>query len=220
MLPFVLLLIGTAGLTMAWCVFIRRRGSRGWRTLRGLAAWLVAYGVVTLFAQILVVPWGMGLIGPEIEWPIGLSSRAVRDSQGRYIVPHPSSGRVQVYDADLRFERGWFVEDDAVIGKVRVADGDRVEVFTSRDRRRLLYSPDGTLLQQDTFEPQEYKDIATGPQFAVDVGTPWLLRPFAHPLYGMGMMVLGALALAGLDRVEKRSRVAQAGIAPETVGQK
>jgi len=205
MLPFVLVLIGTVGLTMVWYLVVRPRGGRVRRVVRGLVASLATYGVVATLSQVLVVPWGKSLVAPDVEWPVGYARGAVRDSQGRYVVPHRPTGRVQVYDADLKFRRGWFIEDDAGEWKVRVADGDRVEVFTSRDRRRLLYDPDGTLLEQETFQPWDYNDIATGPQLAVDPGTPWVLRPFAHPLYGIGMLFLGAIARLAFDRVGIRT---------------
>jgi hypothetical protein len=204
MFLFVLLLVGTVGLTLAWSFLIPNRGSRGRRFVRGLVASVATYGAVTLLAQILVVPWGRELVGPDVEWPVGSSGRVVRDSQGRYVVPHPSSSRVQVYDANLQFERGWFVETDSGSWKVRIADGDRIEVLTARGGRRLQYGPDGTLLEQGPIAPEEYADIPTGPTITVDVGTPWVLRPFAHPFYGMGMLFLGVIALAVLDRLRPR----------------
>jgi hypothetical protein len=110
-----------------------------------------------------------------------------------------------VYDADLRFEHGWFVETDGGAWKVRIGEGDRVEVLTARGRRTLVYGPDGTLLEQGTVDPEGYADVPTGPTVAVDVGTPWVLRPFAHPFYGAGMVALGVLALAALDRIGQRA---------------
>jgi hypothetical protein len=215
MLLFVLLLVGTVGLTMAGSLLMPGREGRGRRAVRGLFASLATYGGVALVTGLVVNSGGQGLIGPEVEWPVGHATDVARDPTGRYVVPHRQAERVQVYDAAGRFERGFFVETGGGVWKVRAADGDRIEVFTRRNGRRAVYDWDGALVEQGSLDSQEYADIPTGPPLAMDPGTPWPLRPFAHPFNALALMFLGALGLSALDRVWPRAKAAEPGVAPD-----
>jgi hypothetical protein len=178
-------------------LFVRLRESPRRHVWRVLCTLVLIYGGLGFFGQALAAAGGLSFLNPSVEWPVGFASGVVRDSGGRYIVPH-WSGRVQVYDTEGRFQRGWFIDAAGGSFKVRVADADRIEVFTARGRKRFLFAPDGTLLQQDSYSPETYAEVSTGPTVAMFFDTPWLLWPFAHPLIGWGVTLLGILGLASL----------------------
>jgi hypothetical protein len=205
----VLIIGGTfiAGAAAALLAGLRERGLR--RVLWLLCASLILYGGVAFFGQALSATGGLSFLGPSFEWPMGYVRGVVRDSAGRYIAIHGPAGRIQVYDNQGRFVRGWFVRTCGGSAKLRVIDNDYVEVFTAVRQRRFLFSPDGTLLQEGTYAPKSYDDLPFGPAIAMTFDTPWALSPFTHPLIAWGMVFLGMLGLLALDRTKRKSRTSR-----------
>jgi hypothetical protein len=143
-----------------------------------------------------------------LVFPVWHPDRAVRDPAGRTIVGLVPSGRIQVYDASGRFERGWFVPasgGDFVIAPP--LDG-RITVLTQRNVLRLVYDQRGTLLSQ---QARERGAIVRGPSAELPPGiaAPVVAWPLASP------PLAWALALAGAPGVWRwRAKPA----APVTVG--
>ncbi len=203
------LLIGGAFIGGAVRMLVRAAPeSRGRRRLRWLSIALVLYGGVAFFGQALAALGGLSFLSASTEWPVGWAEGVVTDTEGRSIVPHPSSGRVQVYDADGRFLRGWFVPASGGDFKVDVTGQNQVEVFTARGRERLLYTIDGDLLHRGTYAPRSYGDVGPGAPTVRQFRTPWFLRPFAHPGIAWGVAVVGVLGLASVHLRKPRPSTA------------
>jgi hypothetical protein len=149
------------------------------------AAGLSATGVITL---------------PEsFEWPSGYVRGVVQTQDGKYVVPHIPAGRVQLYDAQWHFIRGWHV--DASGGDFTVAclpDGEIV-VFTARGHQRLSFTENGRLTLATTL-PESF--VRPQPGRSIVVPTSPLLWIFSSPFLSWGVALIG---MAGLWAARKFS---------------
>jgi hypothetical protein len=75
------------------------------KLLVAIFACLLVSGVGTFLALSIGLP-----IPTTFEWPVGSTNNIVMTPEGLYIVPHRPAGRVQIYDAGMRFIRGWPIE--------------------------------------------------------------------------------------------------------------
>jgi hypothetical protein len=166
----------------------------------GYSRWAYgAFGVVALygwfafFVQAAAASGGLSFLPPSLEFPVWRPDRAVRDGTGRTIVGLPS-GRIQVYDASGRFERGWFVPasgGDFVIAPP--LDG-RITVLTQRNVLRLVYDERGTLLSR---EARERGAIVRGASAELPSGiaAPIVAWPLASPALALAVGFAGMLGV-------------------------
>jgi hypothetical protein len=169
--------------------------------LRCIFAGLLICGGISFFGQGFLSLVGRYLLGPYLEWPVGLSSGVVQDRQGHYIVPLCPINRIQVYDSSREFLRGWCI--DGSLLEVRI-EGEYIEAF-AKGSRRLLYLPDGQLVKDgywtaDTRPAREQSDVFYFP-------TPFYLWPFTGPFLGWLTAMLGMIGMICLDKTWKQDRV-------------
>lgn len=163
------------------------------RWVYGASGVVACYGVFAFFAQAAAASGGLSFLPSSLEFPVWRPDRAVRDADGRTIVGLPS-GRIQVYDAAGRFERGWFVP--ALGGDFVIApplDG-RITVLTQRNLLRLVYDARGTLLSR---QAREREAIVRGASAALPSGisAPMVAWPLASPLLALALAFAGSLGL-------------------------
>ena len=147
------------------------------------AAGLSATGVLTL---------------PEsFEWPSGYVRGVVQTQDGKYVVPHIPAGRVQLYDSQWHFIRGWQV--DASGGDFTVASlpNGEIVVFTARGHQRLSFTENGRLTLATTL-PESF--VRPEPGQSMVVPTSPLLWIFSSPLLSWGIALIG---MAGLWAARK-----------------
>ncbi len=82
--------------------------------------------------------------GPPLVSPAGLAI----DRDGR-VYAGTDVDRIHVYDADGRFLRGWYLDADAGPVRIRIDDGDRVEIATATSGRLHVFDRDGQLLRTE-----------------------------------------------------------------------
>lgn len=200
-----LLFVGTfVALAIDTLIDKSRKLSRPRRVLRFCTACAVSYGGLAFLSSALAAVGGLPFWASR-EWPAGYAGGVVRDSAGRYIVPQSYSGRIQVYDHQRRFVRGWFVPSGGGALTVRVISGDRIEASTARKQGRFLYSGDGTLVESGTYAPRSYPDMEPTHSEWVRFPTPLFLWPFSNPFIAWG---LGLLGMIGLGFAEGKRRCA------------
>src|SRR2546423_1685308 len=103
------LLGGTWGLFALMMFWQGLRSLRSWRgCIRIIGAILMIYAVAGFFGAGFSACGGLDWLG-SFEWPIGYTSGVSRTPSGDLVVPHDPSGRLQIYDGDRRFLRGWRV---------------------------------------------------------------------------------------------------------------
>jgi hypothetical protein len=107
-------------------------------------------------------------------WPVHHTSEAVRLPDGRYAVPLPDIGRIQIYSADLKFQYGFPAPDVSRRGLVMSATPQgKLEIYGGS--QHLIYDTDGNLLSNETSDHQ----YAPNPNaVSLRIPAPWWTFPF------------------------------------------
>lgn len=170
----------------------------GARRLMVGASMLAAIGAVLFFLPLLLNAGG--LLPGSVEWPVGRATGVVTTASGASVVPHTASGRVQVYDQDLQFIRGWHVEADGGSFELAVAGDDEVvDVYAVRTKLRSRYSLDGLLLSQEPFVGTAAAQAGDQGR-SVNIATRWWQWPLTSPAYGFVLAAPGLLLIVVLAR--------------------
>src|SRR5262245_48758481 len=161
---------------------IKDRGGR--RLLTVLAATLILIGALGFFGTALSAIGAFRWLPASFEWPIGSASGVVTTRDLFYVVPHTPSGRVQVYDRNWKFLRGWSVDAGAGTFKLYVTDTNHIHVVTARGHMHYTYDLGGKLLASDAY-PNTGTAYGSFPDEGVscDVPTPIWLWIFSSPLF-------------------------------------
>ena len=78
--------------------------------LNFIASACLVIGALGFFGSALSATGGLSWLPSTFEWPIGGAENVLITSDGTHIVPHTASGRIQIYDKDLNFLRGWNID--------------------------------------------------------------------------------------------------------------
>jgi hypothetical protein len=136
------------------------------------------------------------------EWPAGYVRGVVTAADGKYIVPLVPSGRVQLYDPQWHFIRGWNVDAGGGDFKVECSPDGLIEVFTARGERHYSFTEDGHWVAPRTL-PETFASLPSGD--SVVVPTPPLLWVFSSPFLSWGLAVIGFVGLAILKKIGSRA---------------
>jgi hypothetical protein len=112
---------------------------------------------------------------------------------GRYVVPLVPSGRVQIYDSQWQFLRGWSVEAQGSEFGVECSSKE-IEVLTARGEHCYSFTDDGKLISTSSLSEPYYSLPKTGE--SVKVPTSPLLWVFSSPFLSMGLAVIGFVGIA------------------------
>lgn len=159
----------------------------------GAMGLLVVLGSGGFFASALSA-LGMLKLPDSFEWRAGYVRGVVQTADGKYVVPLILAGRVQMYDSNWRFLRGWNV--DAAGGDFKV-DGSQpriVEVLTARGRHHYSFTDDGRLISATNYSEDFY--TLGGTEQSVIVPTSPLLWVFSSPFLCMGLAIIGFVGLS------------------------
>lgn len=168
----------------------RRGESLNW--LVWLGGFLVLLGALGFFGSALL-SLGVVSLPSSFEWPSGYVQGIVTSSDGLNIVPLEPSGRVQIYNPQWRFMRGWQVNAEGGPFRVVVYQPGTIGVYTRRGKHHFTYSATGELLASTTYT--EPFDSMTNEGHSMVVPTFAILWPFSSPFLSVGLVVIGSLAL-------------------------
>lgn len=172
---------------------LKQRPRRNWRG--AIAGLLVMWGVSAWFITPLSGYGYLTDILGHAEWPVGFARNVLTTQSGVHVVPHEPSGRIQIYDAQWRFIRGWNIDAGGGAFKIIPLPDDRIEAVTARGSHRFTYTIDGTLISDSQYSGNLYGTIPDQ-GISVYVRTFPLLWPLAHPLAAFALIPLGLLVLA------------------------
>ncbi|MBI2837049.1 MAG: hypothetical protein HYX75_01945 [Acidobacteria bacterium] len=114
-------------------------GNGIWHTLHvgGILVLAASIGIAALSA-FGAFPW-------PATWPLPVASPSAvaADSSGRVAILLKSYSRIQVYDHDGRFQRGWSVGSHGRTARLAVDTTDRLWVYCERDQTMRRYTFDG-----------------------------------------------------------------------------
>ena len=164
---------------------------------------LLFLGGIGWFGSALSAYGGLNGLPPSFEWPVGTSDRVITMAGGEHVVPLIFSARVQVYDRNLKFLRGWAVPSYGKPFRVRPAGRDRFDALYGT--RVDTYLLNGTLVTHAVGQREEYTLPNDGQRLCIPT-SPWLLM-FAGPTT---TWLVGALGMAVLGFLQWRERRAAA----------
>ena len=130
----------------------------------------------------------------SFEWPVGHADNVISTQSGLRIVPHIPSGRIQIYNSDWRFVRGWNV--DALGGTFKVMPFDenkeQIDIVTARGNWKYTFDINGKLLLKQSYLPATYNSFPKAGISAVVPTSIWLL-PLTNPFIAWGMTAIGVI---------------------------
>lgn len=204
----IIIVLSLGGMIIAACVWAPFSSSRlqGW-TRAGLSAGsgLAVIGAVGLFGGALSTAGGLNWLPSSIEWPAGYVQGVVSTQNGLYIVPLTHCGRIQVYDADWKFVRGWSVDARGGTFKLRSAGPDRIEVFVVRGQWRYVFDEHGELISNGTYAPESYSSFDCAGQSVVVPTSAWLWV-FTHPAISWSALFVGLVVIGAVGKMSAKKR--------------
>lgn len=205
LLPIILVLLigGTLIVAAAIAPFVNRYRHRGMRIAAALASLLLVIGAAGFFGPALSAAGGLNWLPGSFEWPVGNADGVVSMPDGTSVVPHTPSSRVQVYDQDWRFVRGWHVDAGGGTFKLLPAGDDRIDVITARGTWRYTYSLSGELIARVNYAPASYTSFPDRGQRRVVPTLAWLWI-FSSPFIAWAVTIAGGGILIALERKMKR----------------
>ena len=157
-------------------------------------------GVFGFFAAPLAAI-GVLKLSNSFQWPAGYANGVARTPNGIYIVPLVPSGRIQLYDSQWRFLRGWHVDANAGDFIVKSRPNGTIEAFAARGLHQYYFTESGRLIFSQTLssDPEYYSLHREG--VSIVVPTSPLLWVFSSPFISWGVAAIGGV---GLVLVKKR----------------
>jgi hypothetical protein len=209
-LPLTILFVAFFLVICASPAFMRRFRTRTLWPWALVSSVLMIYGGVARHANVLSTAGAFDRI-PSFEYPVWHADGVVTLGDGTHVVAHKPSSRIQIYDRDWRFLRGWRVRSGGGDFRILNASEDRIEVFIERGDFHDTYDRNGNRLVGDPDASREPGTYLASPRQGTLPLSPWL-RPFsslglASLLWLSGLVIL----LACFYRVNKA-------IEPEPVG--
>lgn len=177
-----------------------KRGNR-FRWIVATLSFLVLIGAGGFFAAALSA-MGVIKLPASREWPAGYVSGVVTTGHGDYIVPLVPSGRVQLYDAQWHFIRGWNVDAAGGDFKVEYSPEGLIEVFTARGSHHYSFTEEGRLIVPARILPETFASLPRGESVAVPTSA--LLWVFSSPFLSWGVAVIGFIGLAVLKKIDAK----------------
>jgi hypothetical protein len=174
----------------------KRPGPLKW--IVGVMYFVILIGAGGFFAAALSAT-GVLRLPTYREWPAGYVRGVATAADGKYIVPLVPSGRVQIYDAQWHFIRGWNVDAGGGDFKVECSPDGLIEVFTARGERHYSFTEDGHLVASARILPETFASLPTGG--SVVVPTQALLWIFSSPFLSWALAVVGFVGLAILKKL-------------------
>jgi hypothetical protein len=182
---------GIFGMGM-WVSLREEKGQRKW--FGAVGCLMVMMGVTSFFLTGLVADCGIDIVPARFEWPMGYADGILTTPRGKHIVGHNAANRVQIYDENWNFIRGWHVEGLGGGFNVALLPNELFEVFTVRGNSRFVYALDGSLVSTSTYSPKTPSPPPAPGESRWFWSWPWMW-PLVNPFIAMLTMVLGFVIL-------------------------
>jgi hypothetical protein len=155
---------------------------------------LMAIGAVGFFGSGVGASGGLNWLPPTFEWPVGSANGVIEMPDHEFVVPLQGPSRVQVYDQNLKFLRGWQVSAGGGVIHLTSVSTNQFKVTAVRGHKNFLYKLDGSLDSQGTYELGSNESFARGE--TISIPTPWWFWPFEGPFHSWLIAIVGLLISA------------------------
>ena len=175
--------------------------------------WLVAISGLVLMigaggiSATMLVATGTIPLGDSFEWPSGDVRGVVETSDGKYLVPLAPASRLQIYDSNWHFLRGWQIDARGGSFTVDYSPDNEIVVSTSRVRhrfgdtesgRRYAFTETGKLISEMSL-PDFFVVAESGEYMAVPT---WrLLWIFSSPFLCWSFIAIGTVGLWAANKL-------------------
>jgi hypothetical protein len=189
------------GLWLFWATRAMARAFKRSDRLKRIEAVLYSLVIVGVsgFSATALSAMGVLELPSSREWPAGYVRGVVTTADGKYIVPLAPPGRIQLYDPEWHFIRGWNVDAGGGNFKVQCSPDGVIEAFTEKKARHYSFTQDGHLVATERIPKETFGSLPTG-ETAV-VPTAPLLWVFSNPFLSLGAAVIGSIGLAILKKI-------------------
>ena len=140
--------------------------------------------------------FGLVRLPSSCEWPAGYVRGVITTPGGKHVVPLWPSGRVQIYDSQWHFVRGWNVDAWGGVFEVQCSSDGMIEVLTARGDRLYRFTEEGQLISSLPLERPISLWITSGRP--VIVRTPLALWVFSSPILSGAVAIIGFVGLEAL----------------------
>lgn len=149
--------------------------------------------IINLVASACLVVGAIGSFGPSLsanaglsypnkfEWPIGKTDSALKHPSGLFVVSHQPTGRIQIYDENLNFIRGWSVKTGRGIFQLHPLDESTFYAYVARGSMRYQFDLNGTLVSSYKYDDSYPYPEKSNQLISVTIPTPVYLLLFAYP---------------------------------------
>ena len=165
---------------------------------------LFVYGAVAFSTPAFIGSVKPNRIGARTEMPVGWVEDAFVDRYGTIYCASAAWYRVQLYDHEKRFIRGWFVNASGSL-MIRVDAEGHVRVLAPRPELEFVFDDHGRQLWSESYSPRKRREYDVAEE-TVMIPTAWYLLPFAHPPLGWVMSFVGMAVLAAMSKRRVRHR--------------
>lgn len=199
-----LFILGVWLFAAAQHLFSARKVSGRDRLISVLASLFLAVGALGFFGSALSSMGGLNWLPHSFEWPVGSVRGVVETRNHVFVVPHTPSGRIQLYDRNWKFIRGWHVDAGGGTFDVFISEPDSINVVTARGRRHYIYSLDGVLLSTERYPDDLYYSLSRAGTSHLVPTAPWLWT-FTSPFYSWLVAMLGMVMLIIKQKTSTRN---------------
>lgn len=204
--------------------FRYRRGPIWVRLLTLPAGFLLAVGAIGFFGTGLSAFGGMNWLPRSFQWPVGRAEGVISLPNGDHVVPLIPANRIQVYDRNWRFLRGWHVDASGGIFSLASSGQNRIDVFTARGSVHYVFTAEGDLVSRTANAPNAVPGPTQNGR-SVLVPTRIWLWVFSGPFYSFAAIVPGMLLMMFIQmriggQTEGRRPVWRSPFGDEKVGSK
>jgi len=190
-----------------WLFFAARDTTREFkladrfRWIVALLSLLILIGISGFLGTILSAA-GVLKLPASWEWPAGYVRGVITGADGEHIVPLPS-GRVQFYDSQWHFIRGWNVDAFGGDFKVTYFPDGLIDVFTEKGELHYSFTKDGRMIATTRIPPDTFTSLPEGESAVVPTSP--LLWVFSSPFLSCGAAAIGCWGLAFLKNRADRA---------------
>ena len=186
----------------------RRRG-----TLPKVLSCLGIVGLIYGFACFLLPAFAGSHLPLNFEWPIGYADNVQQDLAGNYYVRHDAASRLQVYDPQKQYLRGWYYDAGGGVSAIRLVTdkqgGEELEITTARANHVYRYSLDGKLLSNTTHSARDRAAYDRDAKSGADEYFPfhWWLIGLVSPAAGWAVGGVGMVLVAAGEGLRKLGKI-------------
>lgn len=176
--------------------FVSAQKKVGWKKLPvWVASSFVIVGATGFLGNALSAGGGLDWLPESFQWPVGSANGVISTADHFFVVPLPASGRVQVYDKNWKYIRGWRVPACGGTFRIFASDGELVHIVTARGQWHYVFDLHGKLLSTVKYATNAYDSFPNEGVSYVIPTPPWLWV-FTSPFYSWLVAAIGVALLA------------------------